>query len=280
MLTENSHDKNVVIVDGRCQEQCSGSLLYQDLREETPIQYVSALGGFGRWPSRSFLHDPRVEVNYWSTKNQECFPGRARMRRTVVQVEKQVYIVRDTLWSLDENEHDYEWLFHTFAEPGVGAFQDRSVREYQPKRIYYSQQPTLVSRKVDRCLLPSKALMFSTDKASLKVRWSVFGAEFPAEIGLSQSASRYAFNGSPETGDGFSDKMLNRLHLQLRGRDVVLTTVFIPFASGVTSKIEVKSFKEHSLNSVQCSLKIDGRLHEITGNEEEGQWISQRVEQL
>lgn len=278
MLAESSHDKNVVLVDGQCQEQCSGKLLYSDLREETPIQYVSALSGFGKWPNRSFLNDPRVGVNYWCTKSEECFPGQARMRRTVVQVEKQVYILRDTLWSLDEKEHAYEWLFHTFADPGVGALQRRALLAIQPKRLYYSEKTPVIYRKADIHLLPSNGVTFTAEKSSLVLKWSPFGAALPAEVALSRSASRYAYDGSPETGEGFCEKMVNRLHLELRGRDVVLTTVMVPLATGSKQEIDVEKVREISLNEVEIVLSINGKRHEIACDENMGQWSSRQID--
>ncbi|EIP98366.1 hypothetical protein OpiT1DRAFT_02822 [Opitutaceae bacterium TAV1] len=280
MLTEKSFDKNVVLVDGHCQEQCSGRLLYATLDEDAPVQCVSALGGFGEWPNREFLSDPRCEVNYWCVKNEECFPGRARMRRTVALVGKRFFVIRDTLWSLDEKEHDYEWLFHTFATPGgLGDFLRRAVLIYQPKRQSHAQSVAAVRRKADVFHLPAPRLSLTAEKASATIWWSALGAALPSEIARSESPAPYEFNGSPETGIGLSQKMLARLHLTLRGRDIVLTTVIVP---SPPSPDDVKKFPpvlveqidERSLDQVEIALRIEGKPLRVTGDEQNGQWTT------
>ena len=272
MLTERSHDKNVVIIDGHNQEQCTGKLLYSDLREEAPVQVVSALGGFGSWPKRKFLQDPRAEINYWSTKSEECFPGVARMRRTVVLVQKCVYVIRDTLWALDGKEHEYQWLFHTFCDVATGNYRRRAKVQYFPKRRHYSEATPSEYRKVDIHALPPGDLFLASEKASLAMRWSSLGALLPAEIGLSRDASRYAFDGSPETGDGFMEKMLNRLHLNLSGKSVALTTVLMPTPTGRKPRAHVEDIREVSMDCGEIFLHIDGRRSRIDFDEAKQTW--------
>lgn len=272
ILSERSYDKNVVLVDGVCQEQCSGQLLYENLDESAPIQCVSALGGFGSWPKRAFLNDPRAEINYWCTKHEECFPGRARMRRTVAQVLKRVYIIRDTLRSLDGEEHDYEWLWHTFNQPRVDGEGVPVRRHYQPRKRFYAEGLSPVSIMAAEYPLAGNGLRCTGDKADLSLRWSVFGAAAPMRLQVSESPSKYAFNGSPETGDSLSLKMISRLHLPLRGRDVAMTTVFIPTPAGCDENAEVVSTEEHSLEAATITLRVEGGEVRVHIDEERRRW--------
>ncbi len=272
MLTERSYDKNVVVVDGQCQEQCSGKLLYAAIDENTQVQYVSALSGFGTWPNRPFLNDPRAEINYWCVKNNECFPGLVRMRRTIVQVAGHVYIIRDTCWSLDNQEHDYEWLYHTFAQPEPGKFRRREVRVYEPRRIFHSEPTPPLRRKVDVYLPPTPMLRCAARETMLIMQWSATGASPPREIGISREPARYAFNGSPETGDGFSSEIINRLHLQTRGTDISLTMLLIPYAFNEKPEVKIEQIQDHSLDRVELSVRINGGSHRIIGEEDIGVW--------
>ena len=269
---ERSYEKNVVLVDGECQEQCSGKCLYESLDDSEPIQYVSALGGLGEWPKREFLNDPRAEINYWCTKHDECFPGKARMRRTVVQIMAGVYVIRDTLLALDDQEHEYEWLWHTFNQPELGGEPTKRLATYLPKKRYYSEGLSPYRTKVSQYPLAESALDCTGQKADLGMQWSVFGAEAPARIGVSRMPAKYAFDGSPETGDGLSLEMINRLHLKLLGKDVAMTTVFIPSVTSAPRTCEVISVADRSLDVCELKLLINGKAVSVIADEGKGDW--------
>lgn len=272
ILSERSYDKNVVIVDRECQEQCSGKCVYESLDEDAPIQYVSAVGGFGEWPKREFLNDPRAEINYWCTTHDECFPNKARMRRTVVQVKGGVYIIRDTLWSLDGKDHDYEWLWHTFNQPQLGHEFTQSSVAYMPKKRFYSEDLSPFEAKLSHYPLSGHSLTCTGDKADLDMEWSVFGAENPDHIGVSETMAKYAFDGSPDTGDSLSLRKMNRLHLKARGQDVAMTTVFMPKVSGASDEAYIASMAEHSLDACEIAMNINGQTFRVVADEAFGQW--------
>jgi|GEM_PF-818368 len=235
LLSEFSGDKNVVLVDGVCQQACSGRLLYRKLEGPGPLRYVSALGGLGEWPEREFLHDPCAEVNYWMVKKSECFPGVARMRRTVVQLPGPCYLIRDTLEATDCAAHEYEWLFHTFLNPAAKPTGERLLRTLRTQPIWHSQGVSRQTRRLEVLPLAGNRLHLDDGRTALGIEWVARGAALPETLGLSRAAARYAYAGSPETGDGFSEKMISRLHLILPGRDVALTTLLTPGASPNTA---------------------------------------------
>lgn len=158
--------------------------------------------------------------------------------------------------------------------PELGDFQRRRLINYQPKRLFYSQNPGKVSRKVALHELRSMPLNLSAEKASLKIQWSAFGTELPAEIGISESAARYAFNGSPDTGDGLSEKMLNRLHLTLRGKDVALISVLIPVAAGRSLEVSVDQVRQDSLDQGMLAITIQGLRWDVTFDESGQCWAA------
>ncbi|WPJ96881.1 hypothetical protein SH580_04070 [Coraliomargarita algicola] len=273
IVSERSYDKNVVIVDGECQEQCSGKLLYEHLEDNSAVQCVSAVGGFGEWPNRKFLDDPRAEINYWCPTHDECFPGKARMRRTVAQVLNSVYIIRDTLFSLDDAEHDYEWLWHTFNQPQFSGDAQRKLYHYMPKKRFYSEglsQQTFEGARYD---IAGSSLNCVGGRANLQIAWSLFGADLPRSIGHTQTLSRYDCVSTSETGERFVSQVLNRLHLSARGKDVAMTTVFIPTsveASG--DEIRVVSIADRSLDACEVVLQINGQMQTVSIDEQSGHW--------
>jgi hypothetical protein len=272
VLSEQSYDKNVVLVDGVCQEQCSGKILYEDLDETSDVQYVSAVGGGGDWPNRKFLDDPRSEINYWCTNAAECFPNKAQMRRTIVQVSNRVYLVRDTLWSMDDKAHDYQWLWHTFNTPQLGALLGTQEFEYQPKRLFYAAKTEPVQRTAKTYAIEEPALKCVGERAQLNMHWSVFGADLPEQLGLTEASSKYAFSGSPETGDLFRFKDLNRLHFSLKGKDVAMTTLLIPTIAGEQPSVKMLSMNDSSTDLHESRLEIDGVRYVVSGDESTGQW--------
>lgn len=272
IVSERSYDKNVVIVDGECQEQCSGKLLYEHLDDASAVQCVSAVGGFGEWPQREFLNDPRTEIHYWCPSHDECFPGKARMRRTVAQIMNSVYVVRDTLYTLDGGEHDYEWLWHTFNQPTFTGDGKRQLFRYSPKKRFYSERLSDQTFEGACYRLSGSSLHCAGDRANLDMSWSVFGANAPSLVGHTQLTSRYDCVSTPETGERFVSKMLNRIHLSVIGRDVAMTTVFWPRSVRMKESGAIISIKEHSLDQCEMSLQIDGRNVTVLADEECGEW--------
>ena len=274
-FNEFSHHKNVVIVDGHDQEQCSGKLLYSSLKESEPVQFLSALGGFGTLPDRLFLHDPRTEFNNWCTQNQECFPGVARMRRTVALVQKRFFLLRDTLWSLDGHEHDCEWLFQTFAKVnGLAPDKKKTTLHYTTKRRNYWERVTTVKRIADQFTLSKPGhLDLESERASLAMIFSAQGAPTPKAVNLAKGVGRYAYAGSSETGEGMSNKSMTTISLGTRGRDVTFTTLLIPTVAGQRPlDITVEKMESLDLDHARILLNLGQKSCEILINESDAPW--------
>lgn len=212
---ERSHFKNVVLVDFQNQEQCSGMLLRADVASAGRVSYLTALGGLGRTPDYPALHDPRIEFGYWSTKSEECFPGKARMRRTVALVDRRYFVVRDTLLSLDGDPHAYQWLFQTQAAvQGLDAFLGRFRHTYVPRKISLPDPIAPETRTTDRHRLTEPGrIRLAAPRASLDLRFVVQGTEPPATVDL------WSRTGSPPGGP------TTTLQFELLGKDLVVTTV-------------------------------------------------------
>ncbi len=235
---ERSHYKNVVLVDYQNQEQCSGTLLRSNLAPNGRIQYLSALGGLGKVPDNPALHDPRIEFGYWSTTHEECFPGVARMRRTVAFVDRRYFLIRDTLSSLDGQEHSYQWLFQTLTEVnGLGTPHGTRNHTYVPRKIFLPDQPLPETRVTNRYELAEPGrLRLASPRACLDMHFCHHGKEQPSSVDLWKlSAINHAAASS-------KDKPVTTIQLELIGADIVLTTVLdarphgeAPYVRGVRS---------------------------------------------
>jgi len=258
LASEFSHDKNVVLVDYQNQEQCSGKLIGADLDESKRVQYISALGGFGAIPDKPVFHDPKIELSYWCTKYEECFPGVARARRTIAFVDRLYFIVRDTMQSLDESDHDYQWLFHTFARvKGIGELLGNFPHTYYPRKRFDKENVVPETRMMDRFALSEAGVIhLDSDKARLGMFFVARGAQKPGTIDLWESIGRYKYNGSPEKGDGFSTAALTTMQFTLRGRDVVMTTVLDARAKGSDAYVlNVESVEGDGLDREALKIK-------------------------
>ncbi len=225
--SEYTHHKNLVVVDGQCQLQCSGKLLQSSFDKHARVQYVSAIGGFGQPPDRAFFHDPRIEYGYWCTRNQECFPGVARMRRLIAFIDRRFIVVRDTLRTLDDQPHDYQWLFQSFARVDrLTGLLGARAQTYHPKPRNHNEKPKPETRLAERYGLTAPGRWaLTSERAWLEVHMLAIGAAVPEELGLARGEGDYRYNGSPETGDGLETAPMVTVDLELHGRDVVLTSV-------------------------------------------------------
>lgn len=227
LVSEWSHDKNVVLVDHHTQEQCSGKLLHADLENDGRLQVISAVGGQGEIPDRPVFHDPRSEIGYWCTQSDECFPGLARMRRTILFVDRRYWIIRDTLLSLDKKSHDYQWLYHSFGKPkGIGKKQGRHEHTFDVKRRYHSERPSPQVCLANRhALTQTGRIGFATDKACADLFMLAVDAHTPDVVDLWGGSAKHHFNGSPETGDGMAAAPYVSTCFETSGTDVAMVTV-------------------------------------------------------
>lgn len=275
--SEFSHYKNVVLVDGQNQEQCSGKCIASRLNTAEPLQFISALGGFGAIPDCPIFHDPKIEFQYWSTQNEECFPGIARMRRTIAFVQRRYFVIRDTLWSLDHGEHEYQWLFHTFGQiRGLGRALGRESLTYYPKRIY----------KPMRCVPETRiANLYQLEKPG---RFSLHAPRAGANLfmlagqGIAPEqlriwnyiGPRHRYAGSPDAGDCYTSGEVNACHMAVRGRDMTMITVIDPWAADASPLIqEVQLAAGLDLDHQQLELRrVDGT-DRIAINESDQPWV-------
>ncbi len=263
---ERSHFKNVVLVDCQNQEQCSGTLLRADLEQTGAVQCLSALGGLGRIPDNPAMHDPRTEYQYWSTRHEECFPGVARMRRTVALVNRRYFVVRDTLRSLDGEDHAYQWLFQTQAsvqglDAPLGAFR----HTYVPRKIFLPDPVAPETRTTDRHRLtePGRVALVAP-RASLDLRFVVQGADAPATVDL------WARTGSPPGGP------TTTIQFELRGRDLVVTTVLDARPVGEAPDVQsVRSVVAEGLDRQILEVVHVGGTDTVAINETDMPWTCQ-----
>lgn len=238
--SEFSHYKNVVLVDGCNQEQCSGKLLASRVNSSDNVQFVSALGGFGKAPDCPIFHDPRIEYQYWSTQSEECFPNVARMRRTVAFVHRRYFLIRDTLWSLDQKKHHYQWLFHTFAQiGGLGNFLGRRDVTYFPRRIYRSARCVPETRRADEYQLetPGK-FSLATSRAKAQLWMITDSGTMPNRQQIwSYTGPRYQYSGSPETGDSYRSGEVSACQIELLGSTLSMLTVIDAYPADSTPLI-------------------------------------------
>lgn len=78
--------------------------------------------------------------------------------------------------------------------------------------------------------------------------------------------------GSSETGDAFAEQPVTRLHLALRGRDVVLTSVFIPYCAPHSADTTVRHMEDTSLDHGRLDLRIAGCSYTLDVEESTGCW--------
>lgn len=236
---ERSHYKNVVLVDYQNQEQCTGKLLRADLERAGRVQCVSALGGLGKIPDNPAFHDPRIEFQYWSTKHEECFPGVARMRRTVALVDRRYFVMRDTLWSLDGKDHAYQWLFQTHAAPlGLGDRVGVAPHTYVPRKIFLPDQPLPETRLTDRHAWADRGhLALAASRACLDMRFCALGGELPAHVDTWRLPG-LPYRPSPQ------DRVHTSIQIEFTGGDIGLTIVLdarpegaAPYVRGVRSRL-------------------------------------------
>ena len=234
LASEYSHHKNVVLVDYQNQEQCSGKLLRADLDRSKRVQFISALGGFGEIPDNPVCHDPRTEFGYWVTKHEECFPGLARVRRTIVLVDRRYFVIRDTLRSLDDGEHGYQWLFHTFADVhDLGKRIGSRTVTYYPRKRFHVEKVIPESRLTDRYELARPGrLSLGSPKARLDMFFLPVGAPAPEAADLARGIGRNKYCGSPEKGDRLAEAPMATIQIELVGRDIAMTTVLDARAAG------------------------------------------------
>jgi hypothetical protein len=260
LISERSHDKNVVIVDGHTQQQCTGKCLYADVENDGRLQVISALSGLGKFPDRPVFHDPRSEVGYWCTQYDECFPGIARQRRTMMFIDRRYWIIRDTLWSQDEKPHEYQWIFHSFGSPqGIGQMQCRHEHTYDIKRLYWSERPIPETRLTNRhTLLKPGQFGFASDKAQADLFMLGVNMDVPTSLDLWQGAAKHHYNGSPDRGDGLAAAPFVGSCFSATGKDVALVTVIDARPSGTPATIKAI----HSL----ATDGLEGQLLQIQTN--------------
>ncbi len=257
LISERSHDRNLVTVDGHTQQQCNGKALHVDVENGKRLQVVSALGGLGEIPNRPVFHDPRSEVGYWCTRYDECFPGLARHRRTLLFVDRRYWIIRDTLVSLDDQQHEYQWMFHSFGNAqGIGKMTERVEHTYDIKRLYWSERPQPERRLTNRHPLDQAGrLQFASDKATADLLMVGVNMDVPASVDLWQTAAKHHYIGTPEGGDGIAAAPLSGSCFKVTGKDVALVTVIDARPTG----------KDAHVKSVQtlASNGVDGHLLQI-----------------
>jgi hypothetical protein len=266
---ERSHFKNVVLVDGQNQEQCSGKLLQEGLDRKARVQSLSALGGFGKVPDNPAFHDPRIEFQYWSTKHEECFPGVARMRRTVALVDRRYFVIRDTLWSLDGQPHAYQWLFQTQAEVrGLGARLGLVNHTYYPRKIFLPDQPLPETRLIERreLALPG-CLQLTAPRAGLDMRFSTLGADLPTAVDLWQPAA-------PPSAGTAGQTPRTTIQLEIRGKDVVMTTVLDARPAGeAPCVLGMRSLLVEGLDREVLEVSHAGGADTLVVNETDEEWL-------
>jgi hypothetical protein len=266
---ERSHFKNVVLVDYQNQEQCSGKLLRADLERAGRAQCVSALGGLGKIPDNPALHDPRIEFQYWSTKHEECFPGVARMRRTVALVDRRYFVIRDTLRTLDGQEHAYQWLFQTHAAPvNLGERAGVAPHTYVPRKIFLPDQPLPETRLTDRHAWAQRGLLsLGTPRACLDMRFCALGAELPAHVDL------WRLPTLPQRAM-LPDRTHTTVQIELRGKDVVMTTVLDARPADTAAYVQnVRPVLAEGLDRQVLEITHSGGRDTLVVNEADEEWI-------
>lgn len=231
-LSDWTHQKNAVTVDGVNQEQCSGLLLGSVIGSGNGPAWVSVLGGHGPIPDRPFLRDPRSEFGYWCTRSGECFPGRATHRRLVARLPGGLFLVRDILLSSDGKSHRFEWFNHTFAViAGLSTSVGLRTRRYQTRPTNHAERrrEVAVVEDIHPVVEPGRWRLV-TDQASLGVSMviAVDGESAVLEsVGVATFAGANAgFSGSPATGMQSRLEAIRRLGVEVEGREVIITTVY------------------------------------------------------
>jgi hypothetical protein len=232
------------------------------------VQYLSALGGLGKIPDSPAFHDPRIEFQYWSTKHEECFPGVARMRRTVALVDRRYFVIRDTLWSLDGREHAYQWLFQTHAAPlGLGERTGVEPHTYVPRKIFLPDQPLPETRRTDRHVWAERGrLALASARAGLDMSFCALGAELPAHVDLWRLPA-LPYRAMPQ------DPPHTTIQIELRGRDVAMTTVLDARPQGEAPDVQaVRSVLSEGLDRQVLEVARAGGTDVLVVNEADDAW--------
>ena len=275
LISERSHDRNLVVVDGHTQQQCNGKALHVNVENRDRLQVVSALGGMGSMPDRPVFHDPRSEVGYWCTQNEECFPGMARHRRSILFVDRRYWIIRDTLWSLDENEHQYQWMFHSFGKPqGVNEIQERVEHTYDIKRLYWSERPIPEKRLTNRHPLTQAGQYgFASDKASADLLFVGVNMDVPSTIDLWQGSAKHHYCGTPEGGDGMAPAPYVGSCFMAKGKDVALVTVIDARPAGSDAHVKaIQSIDTNGVDGQLLQIQTTNGMDMIQINESDQPW--------
>ncbi len=278
LISERSHDKNVVLVDNQDQEQCTGKCLYANMNHDDRLQVISAVSGLGDLPSREIFHDPATEIGYWCTRHPECFPGIARMRRTILFVDRRYWIIRDTMWSLDENEHQYQWLYHSFGKPvGMGprlAVQEQTLRT---KRLFHTHRPLPTVRRLEQHdLLNTGRLTFESPNAHAHLFFMGVDTPSPNQVNLWHGQGKHHFSGGPEIGDGMAMQHLHGVCFTATGKDLAMVTVIDAHPSSQNAYVQhVQTVNQDGIDKHVLQINTTNGIDVLTINESDHKAISQ-----
>jgi len=236
----------------------------EQVRESERVQYLSALGGLGKIPDSPAIHDPRIEFGYWSTKHEECFPGVARMRRTIAFVDRRYFLVRDTLRSLDGQPHAYQWLFQTFAAVrDLGSALGPQSHTYYPRKIFLPDQPLPEMRIIDRHALKEPGRVhLESPRACLDMRMLAIGGDLPKCVDLWQNTAL--------------PQPITTIQIEMTGREVVLTTVLDARPQGEAPYVQgVRSIVNEGLDRQVLEIARAGGRDLLAMNETDKPWECQ-----
>ena len=151
----------------------------------------------------------------------------ARHRRSILFVDRRYWVIRDSLWTLDDNEHEYQWMFHSFGKPcGIGSIQKRIEQTYDVKRLYWSERPLPEKRLTNRHSLNEAGRYgFASDKAIADLLMVGVNIESPKTVDLWQGSAKHHYAGTSEGGDGMGPAPFVGSCFAATGKDVALVTV-------------------------------------------------------